>query len=69
MDWKKKFELLFRGSRDGMTSNNFHEKCDNQGQTITLCINEKGYIFGGFASIPWNNKGSWTEAQNSVISL
>ena len=24
-------ELIYRGSRDGMTSNNFHNKCDNKG--------------------------------------
>ena len=35
-------ELLYRGSRDGTTSNIFHNKCDNKGPTICLYKNEKG---------------------------
>ena len=40
----KNMELLFRGTRDGMNSKNFHEKCDNKGPTITLLRNDKGNI-------------------------
>jgi len=63
----KKMELLYRGSRDGTTSKAFHEKCDHKGPTICLYQNEKGYIFGGFASIPWTSDGSTHEAKNSII--
>ena len=63
----KNIELLYRGTRDGMTSKNFHDKCDNQGKTITLYKNNKGNIFGGYASIPWTNKGEWKDAPNSFI--
>ena len=38
----KSLELLYRGSRDGMYSKNFHEKCDDKGATITLFRNDKG---------------------------
>ena len=31
-----KFELLFKGSRDGFDSQQFHQKCDGQGPTITI---------------------------------
>jgi hypothetical protein len=57
--WKryKKMKLIYRGSRDGDSSKNFHEKCDNQGPTITLIKNEKGNIFGGFSSISWTSQG------------
>ena len=53
-------ELIYRGTRDGMTSNVFHNKCDNKGETITLIKNEKGNIFGGYASISWTNPSSGT---------
>ena len=35
-DWSgfKNMVLLYRGTKDGMNSNNFHKKCDNQGKTI-----------------------------------
>ena len=49
----KKMELIYRGSRDGMTGKSFHDKCNNKGQTITLIMNEKENIFGGFSSISW----------------
>ncbi len=49
----KKMELLFRGTKDGMNSNSFHNKCDNKGPTISLIKSDKGYIFGGYTPISW----------------
>ena len=64
----KNMQLLYRGTKDGMTSKHFHEICDNQGKTITLYRNIKGYIFGGFASIPWSTEtGTWKSAPESFI--
>ena len=63
----KKFELLYRGSRDGSTSENFHEKCNNKGPTIILYKNEKGNIFGGYASIPWKSEGDYQKAKDCFI--
>ena len=65
----KKLELLFRGTKDGMTSQSFHNKCDNQGPTITLIKNDKGNIFGGYASISWNNdnNNTWHSAPESFL--
>ena len=63
----KKLVLLYRGTRDGTKSNIFHDKCDNQGPTICLYKNDKGYIFGGFASISWTNKDDRHFAQESFI--
>ena len=60
-------ELIYRGTRDGDSSKNFHEKCDNQGPTITLIKNEKGNIFGGFSSISWTSQGGWKQAPNSFL--
>ena len=50
-------ELIYRGTKDGMTSKDFHNKCDNKGKTICLFLNEKDNIFGGYSSIPWQNNG------------
>ena len=63
----KKIELIYRGSRDGALSKNFHEKCDNQGPTITLIKNEKGNIFGGFSSVSWTSYGNYKQAPNSFL--
>ena len=63
-----KMVLLYRSSRDGTKSQVFHEKCDNQGPTICLYKNEKGYIFGGYASISWtNNRNGYVRAPDCFI--
>ena len=69
LEWSgyKKIELIYRGSRDGALSKNFHEKCDNQGPTITLIKNEKGNIFGGFSSVSWTSLGNYKQAPNSFL--
>ena len=43
-----RFELLFRGTRDGFTSESFISKCVNQGPTVFIVKSEKGKVFGGF---------------------
>jgi hypothetical protein len=60
-------ELLYRGSRDGSTSKDFHDRCDNKGPTICLYKNDKDYIFGGYASISWTNDGGYRPASDSFI--
>ena len=52
-----RMDLLFRGTKDGMNSTQFHNKCDNKGKTICLFLNDKGNIFGAYSSIPWTSNG------------
>ena len=63
----KKMELIYRGTRDGMNSNSFHTKCDYQGPTICLYKNDKGNIFGGYASIQWTSDGNYHTSPESFI--
>ena len=60
-------KLLYRGTRDGMEGNYFHNKCNNQGPTISLFKNDKGYIFGGYASTDWTSSGGYKSAPESFI--
>ena len=60
-------KLLYRGTRDGMGANYFHNKCDNQGPTISLFKNEKGYIFGGYASTDWTSCNNYKSAPDCFI--
>ena len=60
-------KLLYRGTRDGMGSNYFHNKCNNKGPTISLFKNEKGNIFGGYASIDWTSADTYKSAPESFI--
>ena len=69
LDWcgYKEIELLYRGTRDGMTSKDFHNKCDNKGPTITLIQNEKGNVFGGYASLSWTSDNKWKTANDCFL--
>ena len=60
-------KLLYRGTKDGMNADTFHNKCDNQDKTLTLIKNDKGNIFGGYASIPWKSSGNWQNAPECFI--
>jgi len=68
-EWsRKKFKLVFRGTRDGMTSTAFHQFCDNKGPIVTV-IKSKTYdkIFGGFVDQAYTNKGNYINTQKSFI--
>jgi hypothetical protein len=60
-------KLLYRGTKDGMNADTFHKKCDNQEKTLTLIKNDKGNIFGGYASIPWKSSNDWQFAPKCFI--
>ena len=69
IEWSgyKSMELIYRGTRDGMTSKDFHNKCDNKGKTICLFLNDKDNIFGGYSSIPWTSNGGSKTANDCFI--
>ena len=63
----KNMELLYRGTRDGMSVDVFHNKCNNKGPTISLFKNEKGYIFGGYTSVDWTSYDNYKSDPDSFI--
>jgi hypothetical protein len=46
-------ELVFKGSRDGFNSGDFHRMCKDKPNTLSVVESEHGSIFGGFASLAW----------------
>jgi len=48
-----KFELLWKGSRDGFKAATFHSKCNDKGPTVTVIKSEHNNVFGGFTSEAW----------------
>lgn len=59
-----KFKLLFRMSRDGTTSINFHTKCDSSGKTLILIETKEGKRIGGYTSLQWNMDGEKKYGEN-----
>jgi hypothetical protein len=52
---KKQFTLLWRGSRDGFSARDFHSRCDGHPNTLTVILDTKGNIFGGFTPVEWDS--------------
>ena len=50
---KVKFELLWKGTRDGFKASDFHTRCDKKGPTVTIIKSQHDKIFGGFTSESW----------------
>jgi hypothetical protein len=53
----KSWRLLYRGTRDGFGASDFHSKCDQQSNTVTIILTTGGYIFGGFTPLAWDSSG------------
>jgi hypothetical protein len=51
----KNFKILWRGSRDGFSAKEFHRRCDGHSNTLTVILDTKGNIFGGFTSVEWKS--------------
>ena len=51
------FKLLFRMTRDGTRTVDFHMKCDNKGKTLILIETNEGIRMGGYTSLQWNVDG------------
>ncbi|KAL3875168.1 hypothetical protein ACJMK2_038096 [Sinanodonta woodiana] len=49
----KTFQLLYSIQRDGCSPEMFHQKCDNQGSTVTVVYNTSNSVFGGFTTKNW----------------
>ena len=62
-----KFELLYRGSRDGMTAADFHRLCDGKSDTISVIKDSNGNVFGGFADIAWAMQSSYVKSKKSFL--
>ena len=48
------FDLVYRGSRDGYSLQNFHNKLDGKGPLIFFIKSAQfNKVFGGYTSKPW----------------
>lgn len=59
--------LLYRGSRDGFSSDDFHSKCDNKGHTLVIIETVTGGIVGGYADAEWGTGESYDESYGDCL--
>ncbi|KAF0424046.1 btb/poz domain-containing protein 19-like [Gigaspora margarita] len=63
-----KFNLLFRSSLDGLSSQAFHQKCDNKGATITIAKTQNSdLLIGGYNPLNWDSENKWRVTMDSFI--
>ena len=51
-----KFNLLYKGSRDGDTAADFHHKCDDAAKSLVIVEDNYGNRFGGFTTQDWGGQ-------------
>ena len=72
-DWLKEensdgeFSLLYRGSRDGINNSAFHNKCDNNGCTLTIIETTCRLIVGGYSNTPWSSFPEYSMADRAFL--
>jgi len=59
------WKLEYKATRDGFGSKDFHEKCDNKGETVTMIRSTEGYIFGGYTPLSWNSNSEYQKDASS----
>ena len=63
------FDLIFNMSKDGSNSKDFHDKCDRKGATLVLIETTKGFKFGGYTPLNWDNTGFKSDDETFIFSL
>jgi len=69
-DKKKKWKLMYRGSKHGFVSTQFHAKLDNKaGTTVSVIQSTMNHVFGGYTTVAWTSSGNYASDNNSWIFL
>ncbi len=63
----KKWNLIYRASKDGFGAKDFHSKCDKQPNTLIIIKSENGNIFGGYTEQDWTPNNYLKTDKNSFI--
>ena len=60
---EKKWSLIYKGTRDGFASDDFHRMCNNRGATLTIIqtrnrfyMKNRHMLFGGYTTVPWSSQ-------------
>ena len=62
-----KAKLLYRLTKNGNLSSEFHKRCDNKGRTLTLFNLVDGNIIGIYTPLSWESNHIWKSDMNSFI--
>lgn len=63
----QRWRLLYRGSRDGFSTDSFHARCDNLSPTLTIVRTDDEHVFGGYTNGEWDSSNSYKYGFNSFL--
>ena len=63
----QKFQLRYRASEHGFSSDDFHAKCDGIKNTLSIIKSANNNIFGGYTGAAWNCSNYYIYDTNSFI--
>ena len=61
------WNLLYRASRDGFSSESFHKFCNGKSNTLTLIKSANLRVFGGFTGAPWSESDGFKKDPYAFI--
>ena len=64
---KISFNLLFKATRDGQNSSDFHKKCVGKVQQLIFIKTTKGEIFGGYTEEGFYNRDKYYRDNNAFV--
>lgn len=53
------FELIFKASENGDSSEEFHKFCDGKGPTVVIVKGKNCHIFGGYLTVPFSSDNKY----------
>lgn len=53
--------------RDGFSCKSFFKKCEDKSPTVSIIKSESGYLFGGYAPVPWASTENFETTSNSFL--
>lgn len=65
----KAANLLYRASESAFSVAEFHKRCDNVGDTLTILETEYGKVIGGYTPLAWNSTKKHWAADKSMTSF
>ena len=59
--------MLYRATRDGFSAEDFHKRCDNKSNTLTIIKSTNGNIFGGYTDKAWMSDDEYHSDPNAFL--
>lgn len=63
----KELTCVYKGSRDGWSAIDFHEKVDGRGSAVVVCRTRTGKVFGGFNPTGWRSTDDYYDSTTAFL--